>query len=263
MKVLVSDGLMEPAAFPRRPGLMLSGDAVSRPGLPPEKSTLEVWQHELTPGAEIRLTQPEEDHVFYVLRGAMRVGDAEVGECGAMCVGRNAEATLQAGREGAAVVHYLGDAATRPDKPGGCVHILPEKGILYFEDSRGGFNRIAILYADSDCPNCSVWLHKQNNQAGKFTFPHSHSADEVISVLDGELMLGTRALTAGSAVAVAKNAFYSFTTGPSGLVFLNFRQDDPSHLRKGEDPSKAKLERDMWRGAVRTAASLAAVPATT
>ena len=250
MKVVVSDGLLDAAPFPLINGLELSGPVTSRPGLPEGASTLSVWQHESAPGARIALMGADADHAFYVQRGTVRVEADEIGPHGAVCVGRGGVVTLEAGTEGATVLHYLGDAATRPDKPGGCVHVLHDRGILAREDWTGGFHRLLVLYADSDCPTCSIWLHKQNNEAGKFTHPHAHSADEVISVVEGGLLLGTRALNKGGSVAVAKDSFYSFRTGADGLTFLNFRQDDPTYLKKGADPSQRKSERDMIRRGV-------------
>ena len=250
MKVVVSDGLLDAAPFPPVEGLELAGSVTSRAGLPEGASTLSVWQHELAPGARIDLSGAAADHAFYVQLGEVRIGDEALGAHCAVCVGRGGVAILAAGDEGATVLHYLGDAETRPDKPGGCVHVLHDRGILAREDRTGGFHRLLVLYADSDCPTCSVWLHKQNNEAGKFTHPHAHSADEVISVIEGGLLLGTRALNQGGSVAVAKDSFYSFRTGPSGLTFLNFRQDDPTYLKKGADPSQRKSEREMIRRGV-------------
>lgn len=259
MKIQFSDALLEPRAFPAVTGLELS-DATSRPGLPVDRPGLAVWQQEFPEGGKIVFSGPQEDHVLYVVEGQLRMGERSVVQEGVISVGRNARVEIEADA-GTLLIHYVGDAATRPDKPGGCVHVLSDQGLLRFEDEREGYHRVAILYADSDCPNCSVWLHKQNNAAGKFTYPHSHSVDEIINILEGDLIFGVRTFSAGASIAVQKDAFYSFRTGPRGLVFLNFRQDDPTHLRKGADPSTAKHERSMWQREVAQMAATAAAKA--
>ncbi len=52
---------------------------------------------------------------------------------------------------------------------------------------------------------------------------HSHTEDEIIYILDGEMVMGTQTLGKGASVFVAANAKYSFKSGPNGLKFLNFR----------------------------------------
>jgi quercetin dioxygenase-like cupin family protein len=53
--------------------------------------------------------------------------------------------------------------------------------------------------------------------------PHSHTEDEIIYILDGEMVMGTKTYKKGTSVFVAANAMYGFKAGPSGLKFLNFR----------------------------------------
>jgi quercetin dioxygenase-like cupin family protein len=52
---------------------------------------------------------------------------------------------------------------------------------------------------------------------------HSHDEDEIIYIVEGELRVGDKALDPGSSLFVAGGAFYSFTAGPEGVRFLNFR----------------------------------------
>jgi quercetin dioxygenase-like cupin family protein len=53
--------------------------------------------------------------------------------------------------------------------------------------------------------------------------PHAHTADEIVYVLEGSILLGARTLGPGDALCVAKDTLYGFTTGPEGCSFLNFR----------------------------------------
>jgi quercetin dioxygenase-like cupin family protein len=52
---------------------------------------------------------------------------------------------------------------------------------------------------------------------------HAHQEAEIIYVLEGELHVGRRVLTAGCAVHIPALTLYSFQAGPEGLRFLNFR----------------------------------------
>ena len=52
---------------------------------------------------------------------------------------------------------------------------------------------------------------------------HAHEQDEIIYVLEGEMLLGTKTLSRGSALFVAANARYGFKAGAEGVRFLNFR----------------------------------------
>jgi quercetin dioxygenase-like cupin family protein len=64
---------------------------------------------------------------------------------------------------------------------------------------------------------------------------HSHDADEIIFVLEGELHLGQRALKAGDSVFIPGATLYSFRAGPDGLRFLNFRATvDATYYSKDE-----------------------------
>ena len=52
---------------------------------------------------------------------------------------------------------------------------------------------------------------------------HAHEEPEIIYVTEGELRFGSQALPARSSVFVPGNTLYSFTAGPDGARFLNFR----------------------------------------
>jgi quercetin dioxygenase-like cupin family protein len=52
---------------------------------------------------------------------------------------------------------------------------------------------------------------------------HAHDEDEIIYILKGELHFGRQVLRPGSSLFVKGKAYYSFSAGPEGLRFLNFR----------------------------------------
>ncbi len=223
------------------PSVRLSGAIASRRVISNGDFTLSLWRHELAAGAIIRIEQPAEDHVFYVVAGECLVGGTPVGPGGAASIARDATAELSGGAEGATILHFIGHAETRPDRAGGCVHIM---GKGWTERSA---DRVHTLYFDSGCPTCAVWLHRSGSGSGRFAAPHHHTEDEIICVVEGDLDLGTRRITAGGAAAVGKEMVYSFTSGDDGLTFVNFRQADPFFVPKDGTQKEPESERKLLR----------------
>lgn len=54
---------------------------------------------------------------------------------------------------------------------------------------------------------------------------HAHDQAEIIYVLAGTLLFGTRALGPGSSVFIADHTLYAFAAGPQGLKMLVFMAD--------------------------------------
>jgi hypothetical protein len=53
--------------------------------------------------------------------------------------------------------------------------------------------------------------------------PHTHSASEIIYVVDGLVRLGSVELPPGSSLCIPGGVRYAEASGPSGATFLNFR----------------------------------------
>lgn len=227
------------------PGVHLRGDTESRQVIGADDFRLSLWRHSLDSGA-IVVDRPGEDHTFYVLQGDVSVGGTPAGAGGVISVGRHGTATIEGRGE---VLHYVGHAESRPDKPGGCVHILPQ----------GWEERTPVsshaLFLDSSCPCCSVWLHRTGSAAGRAVAPHHHTEDEIICVVEGAMDLGVRHLETGGAVGVAKDTVYSFTAGPAGLTFVNFRQSDPYFVPKVKPAKTPESERLLMRALLERLAS--------
>jgi len=232
------------AANPAGDSVSFVGDIVSHVVIAKDDFALSLWRHDLAPEAEIWIERPQGDHVFYVLGGEARVGDVALPAQGVACFARSANGVLKAGAAGVSVLHYVGDAATRPDRAGGCVHVLPQG-----RTAQGPGESSHTLYLDSGCSNCAVWLHRSDFAAGYVVHPHFHTEDEVIAVVDGTLQFGTRTVEAGGGLGIGERAVYGFEAGERGLGFLNFRQADPSYGRKGYEPkSERQAFLDMFAG---------------
>jgi quercetin dioxygenase-like cupin family protein len=64
---------------------------------------------------------------------------------------------------------------------------------------------------------------------------HAHLCDEIIYVVAGQLILGSRVLEPGSSVFIAGHTLYSFRAGPEGVHFVNFRpRSGAGYLSKDE-----------------------------
>lgn len=65
--------------------------------------------------------------------------------------------------------------------------------------------------------------------------PHAHLYDEIIYVVAGQLILGSRVVEPGSSVFIAGQTLYSFRAGPEGVHFVNFRpRSGASYVSKDE-----------------------------
>ena len=59
------------------------------------------------------------------------------------------------------------------------------------------------------------------------------------------MRLGGKLVGPGTALAIAADTLYSFTPGPEGLSFVNFRAHRPGDIRFVEGPSMS--ETGIWR----------------
>ena len=62
-----------------------------------------------------------------------------------------------------------------------------------------------------------------NFEPGFETALHSHSEDEVMYVVEGELRMGEEVLGPQSILLIRKNSEYKFSVGDKGVRFLNIR----------------------------------------
>jgi hypothetical protein len=101
------------------------------------------------------------------------------------------------------------------------------------------------MFADSTCPTCRITLFVTGRDEPYTSSRHSHSADEVLYVLRGEVRFGSRRLGPGDAVAIEGGYKYGFRSGPDGFAFLNYRRDASEQTSDGD---VARLEGGKARG---------------
>jgi quercetin dioxygenase-like cupin family protein len=209
-----------PQPLPPTSGIQPAGAVTTAGVITDLDRPLRLWRHTLAPGARLRVDRPAADQLFYVWSGALETdtGPAETGAV--LVVEHGAQAQLMAGPAETVLLHFQpGPDFLPPARPGGQVHLIGPNGILQNESERSRFT----LYVDASCPTCTVHLHRSSFRPHGKTSLHLHTADEILVVLNGELLIGRRALGRGWAIAIDKDTQYAFEAGPEGLEFINYR----------------------------------------
>lgn len=215
-----------------------------------ERFPLELYRIEMAPGQRLALGPREADMVLYVWKGGIGGGLCSLPAGSSAIVERGATFEVAASMDGAEVLAFAGTSAGRGE--GGHVHLLPRSHVPAVADMGGRNETGGAIHADSDCPTCEVWLHENHFKGAEAPTPeeaargvHSHSEDEIIVVLAGSMRLGNKLVGPGTALAIAADTLYSFTPGPEGLSFVNFRSHRPGDIRFVNAPSMS--ETGLWR----------------
>lgn len=237
----------EPSALPGA----YSGTAAAAAYYAGARQPLHLHLIEIAAGETLQIRSGAVDQLAYVWHGAVTAGGRSLAAGSSLIVEHGASLELVGGAQASVVLAFsAAQAPTRP-RAGGHVHLLPAERAPR-SDALGGVAGLGgVMHADADCPSCELWLHEnqfagraapaQGDEAGV----HCHSEDEIIFVLDGDLRLGDRLYGPGTALAIAADAFYSFSPGPDGLRFVNFRAGKPSDIRFKKGP--AISETAYWR----------------
>jgi mannose-6-phosphate isomerase-like protein (cupin superfamily) len=219
-----------PGDTPRRDGwpaptVTLSGAARSAP-LSPDGFPLWLVGGVLDDGAALTWSDAHGDEVLHVTRGELAVDGRVCPTGGAVIVESGVVTTVRAVGE-AEVLHFgpadlappadgfYGPAATE----GHGVHVVGPGGT--FAQVEGA--RDTRFFADSTCPTCRLTLLHTGRSEAYESAPHSHSQDELIHVLRGELQLGAYRVGPGDTLAIAKDVRYRFRS--DGFAFVNYRRD--------------------------------------
>ena len=80
------------------------------------------------------------------------------------------------------------------------------------------------FYADSTSPTCRLALFGVTASGASVAAVHSHTQDEIIHVVRGELHVGRLVIGPGMSVAIQGEQRYGFSS-PGMVEFLNYRRD--------------------------------------
>jgi quercetin dioxygenase-like cupin family protein len=211
--------------------------------LSPPGGSLWLYRVTLGAGSRLRWASDHGDEGVYVLSGSLRVAgrdtDRDVVAGGAAIVESGVSTEVVATAD-CQLLHF---GSASPDPPedgpygapkadGHVVHAVGPAGIY----AAAGEGRDTRFYADSSCPTCRITLMRTGREGPYVSAPHSHSQDELIHVLSGQITLGRSALRPGDTLYVQAGRRYTFTGGPDGFSFLNYRRDASLHavVRGGE-----------------------------
>jgi quercetin dioxygenase-like cupin family protein len=242
----------------------LRGSVEARLLSPPDVS---LWLYRITLGAgsELRWSSRHGDQAVYVLAGSLSVAGrpegTNVAAGGALIVESGVSAEVFASSD-AQLLHF-GSADSDPpvDGPYGApsahghvVHAVGPGGVF----AAVGDGRDTRFYADSSCPTCRITLMRTGRDAAYVSPAHSHSQDELIHLLSGEITVGRNTLGPGDTLYVQAGRRYTFTGGSEGFSFLNYRRDASLHaIVRGGEP---KLEGGAAHGFRHVADSVDVTP---
>jgi quercetin dioxygenase-like cupin family protein len=210
----------------------LAGDAASAVLSAPD---FPLWlvRGRLQPGASLTWGPTHGDEIVYVATGEVEVDGRVCPPGGAFVVESGVEVTATALGD-AQVLHYgpvdpvppTAFGAPSPDAHG--VHVVGPGGT--YAQVEGP--RDTRYFADSTCPTCRATLLHTGRACRYESAAHSHSTDEIIHVISGEVAMGAYRLEVGDTLCIAKDVRYRFTS--DGFAFLNYRSDG-SYQKIGRD----------------------------
>ena len=213
----------------------LSGSAALQAYVDGAGHSIHLHLATLGAGEALRVGDLAGDCAAYVWRGEVSAGGAALAAGSSAIVERGAALDMTGGDAGAQVLLF--SAAAPSDEAGGHVHLLPAASVPRMAAEAGASGVSGGLHADSACPTCAVWLHENHFPGGMDLSAeqaergvHSHTEDEIIFVIGGEIRLGSRIYGPGTALAIAADTLYGFTAGPAGLSFVNFRAAMPGMI---------------------------------
>lgn len=120
-----------------------------------------------------------------------------------------------------------------PEREGGGAHLIGPGGIARSSGSGGASQ--ATWFADSTCDGCDVALFRvERDTPGNRGRAHTHSADEILFVLEGSIRLGAHEVPTHHAVLVPRGVRYAVTCGPTKHAFLNYRPTASSQHYEGD-----------------------------
>lgn len=228
-----------------------SGSAGVRNYVSAEKFPLHCDKIQLTSDEDFTVGPLEIESIGYVWHGDASAGGHKLARGSSFVVERGQQLVISGDSERCEIVLFAASQPSPGARAGGHVHILPDE-IVPRDHALTPTGLSGGMHADSQCPTCSVWLHENGFPGTAPASPeeqavgvHSHSEDEIIFVVSGDIRLGRKLYPEGTAIAIAADTLYSFTAGPNGMRFINFRAALPSDIQFANGNSMNEVE--YWR----------------
>jgi hypothetical protein len=189
--------------------------------LSPPGYSLWLYLLELDAGGSMTWPPDHGDEALYAFEGELDVDGRRCPAGGAVIVESGVPATVTATTT-TRLAHYGSRAGAAAAGGGSGVHFVQPDGIATFGDPA---DVAARFFADAACPTCRLALFEVTRDHERPGRPHSHSADEIIYITAGTMILGARRLGPGTALSIPGGVRYAEGSGPDGCVFLNYRPE--------------------------------------
>lgn len=171
--------------------------------------------------------------VIYVLGGSLQSGDVTCAAGGCMFIPAGLVFSAHALGD-VDLLHYGSTAAAESASPDQLFGISGSDAQQFISYGNDGRQFVLDFFTDGTDPRTPCALFNVAVDGESFAPPHSHTRDEIIHVLEGEIRVGTIRIGAGTSIGVAHDVRYSFRT-ECPTKFLNFRNGDSYiDIKKGE-----------------------------
>jgi hypothetical protein len=168
------------------------------------------------------------EDAIYVLEGSATVDGRTVPAGGAIVLHRDEPCRVG----GPARLAHFSAGGTEPTGRAGGRHLLGPGGLSRSGSPTGSQ---ATWFADSTCDGCDVALFRvERDTPGNRGRGHSHSADEILFLVEGGIRLGAHELPRDHAVFIPADTRYAITCGPVKHAFLNYRPTASTQIYEGE-----------------------------
>lgn len=249
--------VIDPSLLPERRGsrapFTTSAGEVTTRVCVPEGFQQFVADVTLEKGAQLSWAGEQGDEALIVLDGSVTADGALIRRKGAVVVESGVAATVVAA-EAARVLH-VGSTRAGPvtssvigpplDEGRGvhCQHLDADRTRTYtFEPVEVDGQLLddvvhSEFYTDGTCPTCRIAVFRVWGAGPHRGASHSHSADELITVTEGEIVIGGERLTSGMTIAIPADRLYGFRTS-APWEFINYRADASFMTRaRGGEPT--------------------------
>ncbi|WP_419925321.1 cupin domain-containing protein [Candidatus Poriferisocius sp.] len=194
----------------------------------PDGASLWLVAADLAAGTELRWATDHGDEAVYVRSGSLTVDGRVCPADGAAVVEAGVAATATA-KSDTSIVHVgPADPVPPPDglrgpaeTAGRGVRVVGPDGLWATVDD----TQRTRFFSDASSPTNRLWLLATDRPQYFESSAHSHSQDELIHVLRGEIRVGRRVVGAGDTLWVDADRRYKLYSGDEGVHFINYRRD--------------------------------------
>ena len=209
------------------PTVEVVGECAARK-VSPDGASLWLVAAELAAGTELRWGTSHGDEAVYIRSGSLAVDGRVCPADGAMVVEAGVAATAAAESD-TSIVH-VGPAHPVPptdglrgpaETDGRGVRVVGPDGLWATVDD----TQRTRFFSDASSSTNRLWLLATDRPQYFESSAHSHSQDELIHVLRGEIRVGRRVVGVGDTLWVAADRRYKLYSGDDGVHFINYRRD--------------------------------------